>query len=935
MGIQIPAVTWKWQVVILFLYCNQNRASGNLQYSVVEEAELGTLVGNVTEDLGVQIAVMSKRRIQLRPSGSGQYFAVDQQSGALTVNRTIDRESVCGSHLQCLLIAEVVLENPLELHRLQVEVLDINDNSPTFITTEQVLQITELLAYPGARFPLEEALDPDSGINGVRDYSLSRHQYFSLSLRSQADGTPIPELVIEKTLDREETAEHHLIVTAFDGGSPPRSGTSQIMVIILDFNDNAPVFDQSFYKINILENIPPNTAVVQLNATDLDEGPNAEVEYFFDSRTPVTVRQLFSLNPDTGIISTNQTLDFESCNYYEFTVRAKDKGTPQMEGSCTVQIGIEDVNDHLPEILLTSLLGQIPEDTTVGTTIGLLSVIDKDSGKNGQVELAVSPQVPFEVKSFKDHYALIINSPLDREEIPRYEITLTAKDMGSPFLSTQTTFVVNISDVNDNPPLFLNQDMSTFIQENKRPGHLLYTLSAFDPDDGSNAKFTFSLADSQHFNVSSFVSINPKSGDIYAICSFDYEQVQVLEIIAQVEDSGDPKLFSNVSVFVFILDINDNPPNVLYPKYPGELSSHVNISRSVPVGCLVTKVSAVDSDAGQNALLSYNLMELTDHFPFNISTHSGEIRTVRNFLATDQSLQKLVLVISDNGHPSLSVTTTIRVALEKHATNVPPTFYHFSSTHGVDITMYLVISLVIITVASLVTCVLLLVKCFRKEANVCHYPCWFLNRPNSDHCPETRQPTLHINTDGTLKYMDVRMDPSYSESDCYRTYFSQAADNIGLPILKPLTPMTVQEMVTITESLGIDNSREPIQQAQPNTDWRFSQAQAQRPGPSGAQQPTEEAGVWPNNQFETERLQAMILASANEAAEGGAAIGAGTGTMGLSARYGPQFTLQHVPDYRQNIYIPGTTSTLTNAAGKRDGKGPSGNKKKSGKKEKK
>ncbi|XP_053321593.1 protocadherin gamma-A3-like isoform X22 [Spea bombifrons] len=125
------------------------------------------------------------------------------------------------------------------------------------------------------------------------------------------------------------------------------------------------------------------------------------------------------------------------------------------------------------------------------------------------------------------------------------------------------------------------------------------------------------------------------------------------------------------------------------------------------------------------------------------------------------------------------------------------------------------------------------------------------------------------------------------------------------------------------------------QQAQPNTDWRFSQAQ--RPGPSGAQ-PTEEAGVWPNNQFETERLQAMILASANEAAEGSSALGGGTGTMGLSARYGPQFTLQHVPDYRQNIYIPGTTSTLTNAAGKRDGKAaaPSGgNKKKSGKKDKK
>ncbi|XP_073477046.1 protocadherin gamma-B5-like isoform X39 [Aquarana catesbeiana] len=123
------------------------------------------------------------------------------------------------------------------------------------------------------------------------------------------------------------------------------------------------------------------------------------------------------------------------------------------------------------------------------------------------------------------------------------------------------------------------------------------------------------------------------------------------------------------------------------------------------------------------------------------------------------------------------------------------------------------------------------------------------------------------------------------------------------------------------------------QHSQPNADWQLTQGQ--RPGPSGTQQPTEEPGVWPNNQFETERLQAMILASANEAAEGSSGLGGSTGTMGLSARYGPQFTLQHVPDYRQNIYIPGTTSTLTNAAGKRDNKAPSGNKKKSGKKEKK
>ncbi|XP_056372735.1 protocadherin gamma-C5-like isoform X4 [Hyla sarda] len=937
MGLRNSTIAWKWQVIFLFFSYNNSGSSENLQYSVLEEAERGTLVANITDDLSLLTAIMSERRIRLRSSGGGQYFAVDPQSGAFFVNRTIDRESVCGSSLQCSLTVEVMLEKPLELHKVEVEILDINDNSPIFSSTEQVIKITEIFTYSGARFPLEEAQDRDSGVNGVRQYSLSPHMYFSLSTRSSNDGAPSPELVIEKALDREEGGDYHLVLTAFDGGDPPKSGTSQIIIIIIDFNDNAPMFQQTFYKINVTENIPLNTPIIQLNASDLDEGVNAEIEYLLDGRTPVSVRLLFSLDPDTGIIRTNGVLDFESSNFYEITVRAKDKGIPQMEGSCVVQITIKDVNDHVPEILLTSLLGEIPEDTVVGTTIGLFSVLDMDSGKNGDVQLVLSPDRPFQIKSFKDHYALIVSSPLDRENISLSEVVLTAKDMGSPSLSSQVTIAVNISDVNDNPPLFLNQEFNTFIQENNEPGHLLYTLSAFDRDEGNNARFTYSIVEQQLGNLplSSFISLNPVSGSIYATCSFDYEQINVLEIIVQVKDNGDPRLFTNATLFVFILDMNDNPPKLLHPKLSGELISQLNISKSVPVGYLVTKVSAVDSDSGHNALLSYSFVGPSNDFPFNISTHSGEIKTVRNFLSTDEFQQKIVLSISDRGDPSLSITVTLLVALVNNAENPKTSLSLLYSGNNTDILMYLVISLVAITLAFLVTLMLLMVKCFKKDGHICQYPCWFLNQSNPDNCHGIQQPALHFNMDGTLKYMEVRTDPDNPESHCCRTYFSQGAENINLTILKPFAFSTIGEMVNKAKTIDVNNMRDPSQQGQPNTDWRFTQTQ--RPGPSGTQQPTEEAGVWPNNQFETERLQAMILASANEAAEGSSAMVGGTGTMGLSARYGPQFTLQHVPDYRQNIYIPGTTSTLTNAAGKRDGKSgaPSGNKKKSGKKEKK
>ncbi|KAM4677086.1 protocadherin gamma-C5-like isoform 2-T2 [Discoglossus pictus] len=940
MGIQNSSKLWKWQVVCLLFLDITTRTFAQLRYSVVEESDPGTFVGNVAKDLDIQNAAISHRRMRFGSAGSRLYFDVNQQSGALTTAEKIDRESVCGSSSNCLLPLELVLENPLELQHLVIEILDINDHSPIFSTTEYILRIPEAQAFHGSRFPLEYATDLDVGNNGVRQYKLNQHQYFSLSLITQKDGTLLPELVLERTLDREEQGEHQLILTAIDGGVPPRSGSQYITIVIVDSNDNPPKFDQSLYKANILENIPVNTVFIQLNATDLDEGLNAEIEYYFDSRTSDAIRQMFSIDANTGAISTNGFRDSEVSNFYEITVRAKDKGIPQLEGYCQIQIEIIDVNDHSPEILVTSLFSEIPEGTTIGTTIGLFNVRDKDSGKNGEVALSLSSNLPFKIKSFNDHYTLITDGILDREKISWYDITLIATDMGSPSLSTQRQITLNISDVNDNTPLFTNPNRNSYVQENNVSGYLLYTLSAVDPDEGKNAELTYSIAENHIYGspVSSFVYINPKTGNIYAQRPFDYEQIQVLEITVRVEDSGTPRLFSNTTIFIFILDTNDNFPTVFYPTLSEELIGQQKVSRTTSTGHLVTKVSAVDLDSGRNAWLRYNFVEATDSSLFRLSAHTGEIRTLRNFLETDDSVQRLVISISDHGEPSLSTTVTILLTLEDNVEPETPKFHDFlsGSKNKADITMYLIICLVAISVVSLVTFLILLAKCVRKDSIFGHIGCCSLNKSDPKHYTEAHSRTLHLNMDGTLKYMEVRMEPSEPHGQNYKTYCSRTLENNDLNFLKPLNFPELKELVNGTDTMlsNVANSTKP-NKAQPNTDWRFSQAQ--RPGTSGAAQPTEEAGVWPNNQFETERLQAMILASANEAAEGTSALGGGNGTMGLSARYGPQFTLQHVPDYRQNIYIPGTTSTLTNAAGKRDGKAaaPSGNKKKSGKKEKK
>ncbi|XP_044136906.1 protocadherin gamma-C5-like isoform X2 [Bufo gargarizans] len=928
---------WKWQVVCSFLLCSWGWVSGQLRYSIVEESDPGTLVGNVAQDLGIKRSEISQRRIHLRSEKYQKYFSVNQANGGLAVKDRIDRESLCGSSPRCLLQLEVASENPVELFSLEIEILDSNDNSPIFSSNDRIIEITELVASPGVQFALEIAEDLDVGVNGVSQYTLNTNPYFSLSVKTYKDGTLIPQLILEKVLDREEKQEHKLVLTAIDGGEPARSGTCRITIVVLDINDNPPVFNQSVYKVSIRENLPLKTVILTLNATDQDDGANGEIQFSYDDHTFKSAKRSFALNKQNGEIYINGTVDFETVNFYELSVKAEDKGAPKLMGNCIVHVEVEDVNDNPPEITFSTLTNNIPENAPIGTVVGLINVKDDDSGKNGEIRLNLSPNVPFKIGSNQKRYALVTDGNLDREETSQYTIELTASDLGSPPLYSKKIISLSVSDINDNAPVFTQSTYKAFINENSDPGTPLCTVSATDLDEGVNSDLVYSIVESQihGFSVSSFVYIHSNDGNIYAQRSFDYEQIQVLQITIKVEDLGSPQLSSTVSVFVFILDTNDNAPTLLYPEHSEDLIVQERVPKSTSAGYLVTKLSAVDLDSGHNAWLVFNLIDLINYSWFQVSKHTGEVRTVRGLQDIDNVEQQLVISISDQGSPSLSTTVTVLVTIVDEVIVERPKSGDFltNSKPPSDMTLYLIISLVAISLVSLVTFMILLVRCLRKDTYDYSNNCCFIGGCQSKPYTDQYQPALYLNTDGTLKYMEVRMVPPGSQVQSYQTNLTPALEQDSMAI-RPLDVPQMNNMVKDI-TLSSDNSNmcaiPDLSKAQPGAEWRFSQAQ--RPGPSGAQ-PAEEAGVWPNNQFETERLQAMILASANEAAEGTSGLGGGTGTMGLSARYGPQFTLQHVPDYRQNVYIPGSTLTPTNAGGKRDGKG-GGNKKKSGKKEKK
>ncbi|XP_065411866.1 protocadherin gamma-A10-like isoform X22 [Chrysemys picta bellii] len=902
--------------------------SGQIRYSIPEEMEIGAFVGNIVKDLGLDLKELSDRGVSLVARGRTQYFGLNLKNGHLFVNERMDREQICGHIEKCVLNVEVLAENPVKLYRGEVEIKDINDNSPSFPENESVLEISENTVR-GTRFPLEKAHDPDVGLNSVQNYKCSQDSYFILNVETGDDGVKYPELILETSLDREHQAVHNLILTATDGGDPVKSGSSIIRIIVLDGNDNAPEFTQSVYKVSVKEDIPVGSVVLRVTASDRDEGINAQIKYSF-LKISERFDKKFKLDSETGDIQVTAKLDFEELAFYELDIQARDEGG--LSAHCKVLIEIADINNHIPGITVTSPFSPIAEDSLLGAVIAILNVHDRDSGENGEVTCTIIPEsLPFKLeRSFDNFYTVVTDRTLDREQVSEYNITVIATDRGIPPLSSNKTVFIEVLDKNDNRPVFDQKYYTAYIPENSTPGVSVFHMKANDVDWKENARVTYSIIEGDRSEVplSSYISINSETGALYALRSFDYEQFREIRFQVQAQDGGSPPLSSNVSVTLFILDQNDNTPQILHPSFPTDGSTGLELApRSSEPGYLVTKVVAVDADSGQNAWLSYQLLKATEPGLFSVGLHSGEIRTARYFVDKDALKQSLVVLVKDNGQPSLSTTATVTVVV---ADSIPDILSDLSSLSTPadpqsNLTLYLVIAVASVSCLFFTFIIVLLALRLRRWRNSQLF--------DSSSVTFSGVPVSQfVGIDGVRAFLHTSAQEAVLSKDCGFFFQEGSASNT----LTGINPAVNKEIESFDEETSTRNALDIfLEQAQPNPDWRFSQAQ--RPGTSGSQN-GEEGGAWPNNQFDTEMLQAMILASANEAADGNSTLGGGAGTMGLSTRYGPQFTLQHVPDYRQNVYIPGSTATLSNSSGKRDGKSSGssgGNKKKSGKKEKK
>ncbi|XP_061442505.1 protocadherin alpha-3-like isoform X3 [Rhineura floridana] len=886
---QCPLVK-SWLLQLIVFHRVWEMGNGQLHYSVQEESQHGTFIGHIAQDLGLEVNELKPRMFWMISRGHEDYFEVNVQNGILFVNSRIDREELCARILVCMMHLEVILDKPLRVFHVEVEIKDINDNAPIFPTAGQNLIVPES-RLPGSSFPLEGASDDDIGSNSLLSYKISPNDYFTLEVQNNEKHGESLVLVLRKPLDRELTPVYNLLLTATDAGKPEQTGTAQLVINVLDANDNAPVFNQSVYQVKLFENANVGTLIISLNATDLDEGIHKDITYSIRSVNPQHLGALINLDPSNGQIRLNGELDFESIKLGEIGVEATDKGTPPMKGHCKVLIEVLDVNDNAPEISVSSLSVPVPEDSPLGTVVALLSISDRDIGANGQVSCSLwPPGLPFKLLSnFKNYYSLVLAEPLDREQVAEYKLLVMVQDQGEPLLSTSSSLAVPISDVNDNVPTFTQPSYMVFVKENNPPGAHIFTVSASDLDVAENALVSYWL-DEKLWPLSSYISVHSESGKVYALQPLDYEEVKLLEFQVSAKDAGLPSLCGNVTVQVFVVDENDNAPSVSEPE-----EAPVLLVVPLEAGRVVGKIHALDADSGYNAWLRYELHEARSGL-WRVGLYSGEISTTRPLDETESSnSQNLLIVVKDHGKPMLSATATFSVSLISsvqavHTDTRLPSLGVSSGSLVDNSNIYLIIAICSVSSVFLLVVIVYMAlrcQCQPKEA-VMYGP-------------------------GTATLVCASEVGSWSYSNRHSHILATTAGETGakndLMVFSPNIPI-------FSENGEVQNGKELVPNASgqpkpPNPDWRYSASL--RAGMQGAVHMEEAGGLrggpgGPEQQWPT----VSSATTEPEAGEVSPPVGAGVNSNSWTFKYGPGNSKQPGPgELPDKFIIPGSPAIIS------------------------
>ncbi|XP_035769220.1 protocadherin-18b isoform X3 [Neolamprologus brichardi] len=723
-------------------------ASGKtLKYKVYEEQKVGTVIARLKEDVSAVLPKLPSslsfrfRVMQLRGT---PLLAVREDDGQISIGTRIDREKLCEKNSNCSIEFDVVTlpTEYLQLFHVEVEVLDINDNSPHFARAIVPIEISES-ASVGTRIPLDGAVDADVGENSLHTYSLTANNFFKIDVRTRTDGAKYAELVVMRELDREVKASYQLQLTASDNGVPPKSGSTLLKISISDSNDNSPTFDEQAYAINLLENSPLGTLIIDLNATDPDEGTNGKIVYSFSSHVSPKILETFKIHPESGHITLIKKVDYETSASYELDVQAQDLGPNSIPGLCKIVVKVVDVNDNKPEININLMtpgkeeVAYISEGAPVDTFIALVRVDDIDGGLNGEVVCRLHGHGHFRLqKTHEKNYMILTNVSLDREKRSEYSLTVIAEDRGSPSLSTIKHFTVQVLDENDNPPCFEKSRYEVFKSENNSPGAYLMTVVASDPDLGTNGQVTYTIVDTvvQDSPISTYVTIDPSNGAIYALRSFDHEDVSRIAFTVQARDGGNPAQSANASILLTILDENDNPPIIHSPSLRNH-TAELPVWKYASPGQLITALKVTDRDAGANGEVSCTIIGGNEDGLFVMDARRCELRTNASLEQAPRDIMEIRVEVQDRGMSPLSTGALLRLSVQENMDILPSLYPTGSTQASLDLSLIVIISLG--AVCALLLIVMLMfatARCSREKKDPRHnYNCRVAENSYQNH----------------------------------------------------------------------------------------------------------------------------------------------------------------------------------------------------------
>lgn len=642
------------------------------KYFTYEEDAPGTEIGNLSRDLQIDPAEDPETAFRFMQESDSTLIQMRQIDGLLTVGETIDREQLCRQSPRCLVTFDVITfsNEKFQLIHVEIEVKDINDNSPEFPANETILDILEN-APLDSRFPLDIAVDQDVGNNYIQSYRISHNSHFGIEVRSSEDGVKIAELVLVKRLDREIEDSYTVEVTASDGGTPPRTGTTKVVIKVLDFNDNSPAFEHNSLKVELYEDSPVGFGVLKVHAFDPDAGINGEVVYGFVDEPSSEITRVFKMDPLSGSVTLKEMVDFEKKRSYELNIKASDLGANSVPSTCRVTVEILDVNDNAPEINIKPMtsasdgIAFITEAAAKESFVALISTSDRDSGSNGYVRSSLHGHQHFKLQqAYGDTLMIVTTTILDRETIAEYNLTVEAEDFGSPPFKSVKHYTIRVTDENDNTPLFNKSLYEVSVVENNIPGSFITSVLATDLDAGKNGKVTYELVESHVLDgdpITTFVSVDPFSGSLYSLRSFDFESVQQIELTVQASDSGSPSLSSTSLVRIKIIDQNDNYPYFTSPDFQND-STEVPIPLNAPPGHVLLWVKADDEDDGENSRLSFYILE-GDQKVFSVDKNTGKVVLKQKLNRPCDDALDIKIQVRDNGRPPLSSMSSIRFVI--------------------------------------------------------------------------------------------------------------------------------------------------------------------------------------------------------------------------------------------------------------------------------